>query len=365
MKLVLFADLHLDAPFEWAGPDLARTRRIRLQDVLARIVDLAMTEEADALLCAGDLYEHDRFGPDTGELLRAQFARLGATPVYVSPGNHDWCGPGSLYHSVEWSSNVHVFRDDALVPIELTDGLTLWGAAHTRPRGTAGFVDGFTVDRGGVNLALFHGSETATLAFQGSGKEAFAPFTAAQIEAAGIDHALVGHFHVPRHTDRYTYPGNPEPLEFGETGERGAVVAEVDATGSVHARTVLVAQTPLHDIEIDITGSGSGHDIRTRTRDALEALSGIVRVTYSGELLPDVDFKIDDVRDVAPHLEALVPRIGSIQVAYDIDALTAQPTVEGQFVRSVVEAGFDDDERRRIIVTGLRALHGRDDLEVV
>src|ERR1700756_80330 len=111
-KLVFFADLHLDAPFEWAGPALARMRRNRLQDVLEAIVDLAMAEAADALVCAGDLYEHDRFRPDTGEFLRTQFARLETKPVIVAPGNHDWCGPGSLYQGVTWTPNVHIFRDD-------------------------------------------------------------------------------------------------------------------------------------------------------------------------------------------------------------------------------------------------------------
>lgn len=66
MRLLLFSDLHLDAPFRWAGPRLARARRRALRDTLVRICRLAVELRADALVCGGDLFEHDRVTPDTG-----------------------------------------------------------------------------------------------------------------------------------------------------------------------------------------------------------------------------------------------------------------------------------------------------------
>ena len=52
-------------------------------------------------------------------------------------------GPQSLYTVVEWSPNVHVFRESSLRRVELDDGLTLWGAAHLAPANTNNFLDGF------------------------------------------------------------------------------------------------------------------------------------------------------------------------------------------------------------------------------
>ena len=125
-----------------------------------------------------------------------------------------------------------------------------------------------------------------------------------------------------------------------------------------------ISKTVLHDVALDITGCTSGQEIRSRARDALEGLTGVARVTVSGELEPDVNFRADDVSDVATHLEAVVTRRGHLEVSYDVEALRLQPTVEGQFVRSVEEADLEDDERRQVLVAGLRALHGRDDLEI-
>ena len=67
MKIVHFADLHLDSAFAWLGAagDAARRRRQALRDVLRAIVKLARDEQADALFCGGDLYEGERAKQDT------------------------------------------------------------------------------------------------------------------------------------------------------------------------------------------------------------------------------------------------------------------------------------------------------------
>jgi hypothetical protein len=54
-----------------------------------------------------------------------------------------------------------------------------------------------------------------------------------------------------------------------------------------------------------------------------------------------------------------------MRTAYDFDAIGDEKTVRGQFVRDVTAASMDEDERYRVLVTGLRALAGRDDLEVI
>jgi exonuclease SbcD len=359
VKLLLFSDLHLDTQFQWAGPALARARRLALRETLSRITALARAEQADALLCAGDLYEHERFSPDTARFLRDEFEGVGM-PVYLAPGNHDWYGPQSLYHQVDWSANVHVFTEDRLTPIELADGLTLWGAAHRAPANTDGFIQNVSIDRSGVNLALFHGSESKRIQFQESGKQPHAPFSAEEIASAGIDHAFVGHFHTARDADRHTYPGNPDPLSFGETPDRGVVLFTVHGDGSVNRVRHDVSVSEVHDVDVrldDVTHSGQ---VREQVIAAVAGLSGVARVTITGDVAPEVDIRLADLTGAAPHLDALVPRLRSVNVAYDFEALAQEPTVRGQFVRDVRgDQALDDDTRRRVLITGLRALDGR------
>jgi DNA repair exonuclease SbcCD nuclease subunit len=370
MRLLHFADMHLDTPFKWASPDLARSRRRALRETFRNICRLAAEMKVDALCCGGDLYEQDRFTPDTAEFLRTELAKLSPLRVFIAPGNHDWFGPASLYHQVEWPSNVHIFQQNVLTPAGLADGFTLWGAAHRAPANTPGFLDGFRVDRGGINVALFHGSEQGDLSFQGEGKAPHAPFRAAQIAEAGLDYALLGHFHTPKDAERYTYPGNPDPLAFGESeerGERGAVLLDVDAGGTITRRRYRVATSTVADRTVDLTGVTHSGQVETRVREAVAGLSGVARVTLTGEVGPDVDLRLQDVESIsAPGLDALVARLGQVHVAYDWERLREDPTIRGQFVRDVLDSPrLSDEQRRRVLVTGLRALDGRSgELEV-
>jgi hypothetical protein len=105
--------------------------------------------------------------------------------------------------------------------------------------------------------------------------------------------------------------------------------------------------------------------IRERVAQALAPLTGTVRATVWGEVGPHIDLRIDELSDLAPHLDGLVLRRGPIEVTYDLSGLAEERTVRGQFVRDVRDAAdLTDDQRRRVLFTGLRAFDGRRDLEV-
>jgi exonuclease SbcD len=362
MRILHFADLHLDAPFAWARPETARLRRRNRRETLTRILQLADDERVDAILCAGDLFEHERFTPDTVAFLRESFARTDR-PIYLAPGNHDWYSERSPYALEEWSPNVHLFTDARLTPVELADGLTLWGAAHRAPANTGPFFADFRPDRGGVHLAVAHASERSALPFQEPDKELHAPFDAAELEAAGIDHAFLGHYHVARDRYRYTYPGNPDPLAFGESDGRGVVLATVAADGTVTRERRVVAVSQVYDVPVALDGCLHVDDLRDRVSQAIAGLSGSVRVTLNGEVPADLPIEPRTLSALGDHLEGLVVRTGAIVPAYDLEAIKAEMTVRGQFARDALLIA-DEDRQRKVLITGLRALEGRRDLEV-
>lgn len=369
IRILLFSDLHLERPFRWASTEGRRRRRQGLRDTLRRVVALAGELRVDAVCCGGDLYEHEHFVADTGPFLHHAFAALHPTPVLLVPGNHDWYGPASLYHHVEWSPNVVVFRDVELRPWTLVDGCTVWGAAHQAPAGTASPLTGFTVDRGGTNLGLFHGSEMggfAAVAAQDRTKVPHAPFRAEDIATAGLDHVLLGHHHRPTAGALHTYPGNPDPLDFGEDGERGAVLLSVD-DGRITRQWYPVASTEVADVALELTGVDTVDEARQRARDVLAGHRGFVRLTVSGEVADHLTITPLDLgrEQVAPHLDELVVRTDSLTVAVDLQALAAERSIRGELVRRALAAeDLDDELRLRVIVTGLRALAGRRDLAV-
>jgi exonuclease SbcD len=362
MKLLHFADLHLDAPFVWASPEGARLRRRNRRQALTRIVQLATEEGCDAILAAGDLFELDRVRPDTVEFLRATLAEV-AIPVYIAPGNHDWLSPRSPYLTLRWSPNVHIFAEDRLEPVALQDGLTLWGAAHRAPANTPDFFAGFHPDRTGTHIVVAHASERTALPWQERGKEPHASFEASELEEAGLSHAFLGHYHVPRDAQRHTYPGNPDPLEFGESGPRGAVLATVSADGTIDRERRSVGVSVVHDLIVTLRGAAHGEEVADAVAPALSEVTGFVRVTLVGEVAPSLELDLGDLQRLGAHLDGLVIRAGELSTGYDLLEIEREASVRGHFARSA--SGIEDpDLRRRVLLTGLRALEGRRDLEV-
>jgi DNA repair protein SbcD/Mre11 len=364
LKFVLISDVHLDVPFAWMTVDAARRRRLAIRDVLTRVATVVTEVKADALVVAGDLYEHDLISPDTETFLCNAFASLSPTPIFIAPGNHDWLGPQSAYRRVPWSPNVHIFSSDRLEPFVVDDGITIWGAAHMVPANTDGFLDGFHVDRNGIHVALFHGSEMGEFTFQEQGKVAHAPFNASQIREAGLHHAMVGHYHMPADAPFHTYPGNPDPLTFGETGTRGAVILEVLPDGTVNRERRVIAATHAADISVALDGCANATELREHVSQALEGLDGVARVTLTGCMEPTLELHLDDLAGTAPGMLGISVCLGEVYAGYDFDAVEGEQTVRGQFVRDVIAGIVDPALRRRVLMTGLRALSGVRDLDV-
>ena len=159
--------------------------------------------------------------------------------------------------------------------------------AHLGPANTGNFLEGFRGEQSGIHIALFHGAERSWFGEQDTGKQPHAAFNASEVEAAGLAHAFLGHYHRPKDAEFHTYPGNPDPLAFGEDGERGAVVATIGPDGRVARERHRVAVAEVHDLELNVTGLTTQQQILDRLEAGASSLSGFARLTVRGEHRPD------------------------------------------------------------------------------
>ena len=94
VRFIHAADIHLDSPmrqlesYEGAPAEEIRSSTRR---ALTNLIDLAMEEQVDFLLIAGDLYDGDWPDSNTGLRFASEVARLTAAgiPLYFISGNHD------------------------------------------------------------------------------------------------------------------------------------------------------------------------------------------------------------------------------------------------------------------------------------
>lgn len=277
LKIIHGADFHLDSPFAGLSPERAAQRRGEQRELLDRLAGLAREKQADLVLLAGDLLDSERVFRETAQALRAALAAI-PCPVFIAPGNHDFYSPRSVWTSLDWPENVHIFTSDALEAVELP-GCTLWGRAFSDAHQTACPLEGLAVPGDGrLHIACVHGCV-------GTGND-YGPITPGEIAASGLDYLALGHVHQGSGLQReggtwWAYPGCPEGRGFDETGEKGVLYVEAEP-GRVTAQFVPLAKVRYEIITADITGpDGALFNI-------LEALPGktsdlICRLILTGE----------------------------------------------------------------------------------
>jgi hypothetical protein len=144
------------------------------------------------------------------------------------------------------------------------------------------------------------------------------------------------------------------------------LIATISAGGQVSTERYSVAVSTICDLAIDISGCSNKQQVRERVAEALRGRNGYARVTLVGEMAPEVDLCVADFEDLIQTLDSPpVVRLQSVRVAYDLAEIAQELTVRGQFIRDVQASVSDPEERQRVIVTGLRALSGRHDLEAL
>ncbi len=363
MKLLAFSDVHLDSKFGWASREVARRQRQRLREGVTWAFEQARHEGAAAVLIGGDLFEHELVSPDTVDFLRRTFDRS-ELQVFAAPGNHDYADTESPYRRIDWPDNVHVFTETRFTSKLVADGVTIWGAAHRKPADTPGFFDdGFRVEGSGTHVAVFHGEER-NAAFQGQYRHA--PFEGDQIAAAGFDHAVVGHSHKPADRPTWTRLGSLERLKFNEA-YGSAVILEIE-NGRVTRRRLDPRPPALHTLSVDLTEVENPGQARDRVRDALSGMAGAARIRLIGEP-EDLHLHEDDFAtssfELPDGIEQVLVDISGLTPPYDLEQIEQEPTVRGMFVQRVREDDLDPETERLVLLAGLRALDGRQDLAVI
>ncbi len=160
-RILHTSDVHLDRPDD--TPSLS----------LERLVDVAIEREVDAVVIAGDLFDHNRIGEKVFAATLAQFRRL-SVPVVILPGNHDCLIPEAVLRRPEFRENdgIHVIDSLDGETLDMPSlGLSFWGKsldsyeADMRP--LAGLPATLRRDRWNIVVAHGYHANGSSLSLRG------------------------------------------------------------------------------------------------------------------------------------------------------------------------------------------------------
>lgn len=247
------ADFHLDSPFSGLTPEQAVQRRKEQRELLDRLAGLARETSADLVLLSGDLLDSERVFRETAQALARALGAI-PCPVFVAPGNHDYSSGRSVYTTLDWPENVHIFRSAQVESVDLPElQCTVYGRAFSAPRQEESPLAGFQANRrpGWLQLMCLHGD----LAPQSE----YGPISPSDIAASGLDYLALGHIHqcsgLNRAGDTYwAYPGCPEGRGFDELGEKGVLCLTAEP-GAISAQFLPLCRRRYEILSVDLTGA--------------------------------------------------------------------------------------------------------------
>ena len=278
IRIIHGADFHLDSPFSGLSPDQAARRRGEQRELLGRMAQAARERAADLVLLAGDLLDSERVFQETAQALARALGDI-PCPVFLSPGNHDFWSPRSVYATLDWPENVHIFSSPQMEAVELPQlGCTVWGRAFYDSRQTDSPLAGFRAPEGkGVQIMCVHG-DTAP-------QSEYGPLSPAEIETSGLDYLALGHIHQGSGLRRagrtfWAYPGCPEGRGFDELGDKGFLTGTVEP-GQVKLTFIPFARHRYQWLTADVTGVDPLEALRRELPPHPEA--DIFRMVLTGE----------------------------------------------------------------------------------
>jgi DNA repair exonuclease SbcCD nuclease subunit len=293
-RFIHSADWQLGARFSQFGAKAPRLREARLA-TLKRTLELAVKNEADAFLIAGDLFEdnqvNDTLVTTTVDLFRA-FPSL---PIYILPGNHDpYTGPDCVWHRKAFQNgpaNVHVLRESGVT--DLGSNLYLLASPLHQKLSTTDpslklveLAASLPVDA--IKIGLTHGA----LAIEGKHQPNDFPIALNAATRAGLDYLAIGHWHnwLPD-TDggRIVMSGTPEPDRFANDASGHVALVEITAHDQpIRVQPLPVATLAWRSLSFDFLTAEASRATLSATLAELAptAETTVLRVTLSGVASP-------------------------------------------------------------------------------
>lgn len=275
MRFIHAADLHIDSPLRglsrYEGAPIERLRNATRQ-ALERLVDLALEEQVDFVLLAGDLYDRDWQDFHTGLFFREQMVRLDRKkiPVFIVQGNHD--AQGVISRQLPLPLNVKVFSSRTAETVQL-DELTVAVHGYSFPDRAMpeDLVPSYPAPVNNYfNIGVLHTSLTGA-----AGHDTYAPTSVSALTAKGYDYWALGHIHkrqVVAESPRIVFPGNLQGRHAKETGAKGCELVTVVAGKIIETRFVALDVVRWSQVTVELDGVERLEIIPERVRAALAAL---------------------------------------------------------------------------------------------
>lgn len=360
IKFVHTGDIHLGLQFNSVSFDrqTASTRRVELWTTFQRLVEYSKENKMDFLFIAGDLFESKYFTLGDMKRLRDMFKDAEDVNIIISAGNHDYLDQTSLYNKVEWSPNVHIFKDENIEKIDFPHlDTAVYGYSWDRIeiRENQLFQEDLFDKERANNILVIHGDIGSN--------SSYLPLNIESLKRLDLDYIALGHIHKPEiFSNKMAYCGSLEPLDFGEVGERGFIQGHINDKGT-RIDFVPFSKKKFLLETISINENMGYQDIYNAIKDVDGNKDmDYYRIDLKGYIQHDID--INSLFTALKNDFYYIEFIDNTTPDYDLESLEKdyKDSIIGEFIKDMKTKGIENPTVKKALYYGLDAiLQGRVD----
>jgi DNA repair protein SbcD/Mre11 len=350
LRLLHTADVHLGARHADLG-DAAAAQRERQFAAFKASVDLAISEQVDLFLVAGDLFDSNVQPKRSVERVAAELGRLAKARIrsVLVPGTHDVYDRSSVYRAYDIATLAGSRPQDELIVVLTPDhpwvhlqalDVVVHGPCFPTKRAPYSplrDLAALEVPQATWKVGVLH----AAVAIPGRTDGDEVVVTVEEIAATGLDYLALGHWHSAQVAKTkgitYAYAGAPEAIAVDQDKAGKVLLVTLDdkaGTHTVHVEERNVGKTSFARQELDASTIGSQPAFIEKLKAQADP-DLVLDVRLIGVRPDELDLEPEEV-EAALKASFLKVRIrDASQPALTEGAIPSAETITGAFIRNV------------------------------
>ena len=257
IKFIHTADVHLGKKLSCNSSKNSKVKDIFInatEQAFKNLVELAVEEEIDFILIAGDLYDREARSIKSSRffLKQCQYLNENEIKIYIISGNHD---PAGIENEVfELPDNVHYFSSEDVETIKYKKdnklAARIIGQSYRQKFENRTMYNYYTApDQSVLNIALLH---TAL----NKDNNRYVPVNKSELLTKNeIHYWALGHLHQYQKISQkpsINFSGTLQSHNISEQGSKGAILVEVDSNLKIKENFVPLSPIIFKEIVVDL-----------------------------------------------------------------------------------------------------------------
>ena len=357
MKIIHCSDLHLDSKLEAnLDKEKAKQRRNEILYSFQNMVNFANNNDVRIIIIAGDLFDKNKVSVKAKNIVRDTIlANKNIDFIYLK-GNHDEENfitdelPGNLklFNKNEWNS--YKYENIVISGIEFgkKDSYEIYKS--------------LMLNQSDFNIVVLHGQESN----YENKKDKTEIINLRELKNKNIDYLALGHIHkykLEKLDNRgiYCYSGCLEGRGFDECGEKGFVLLNIE-NNKLETKFISNSIRTLEELEVDVSDTMTTTEVEQKINEKIEKISkqNLIKIILVGKVdinsERDIDYLLKKYNEEFYYVKIYDKTTLKINyLDYENDA-----SLKGEFIRMILKENLTEEEKKEIIITGLKALAGEE-----